>query len=186
MSWYELTIHFLRYGDQILRIGETYVSGMLKKHVQELIKGDELVLFVRDRPNEKMYTLLRDSTGVFGFRIRGAQIVEVMPNSSAARNGVPTNHYIIEINGQNVVGWDDTKLRDCMACAVDEAVSFALLSERTYTDLIKDLGASLLATMDHSCNINIEFPQPELPERFDWNPVSVFNKITEKTTVTNW
>ena len=158
---------------------------MLKKHVQELIKGDELVLFVRDRPNEKMYTLLRDSTGVFGFRIRGAQIVEVMPNSSAARNGVPTNHYIIEINGQNVVGWDDTKLRDCMACAVDEAVSFALLSERTYTDLIKDLGASLLATMDHSCNINIEFPQPELPERFDWNPVSVFNKITEKTTVTN-
>ena len=177
----------LKYGDQILRIGQAYCSGMLHSHVEGLIEesGDELILFVRDRPNEKMYTLLRDSNGYFGFRIRGAQIIEVVKGSSAARNGIPTNHFITEINGQNVVGWNDDRLRTCMdGAAVDGSVTFTLLHERAYKDLVRDLGDALFSSMDHSLNFSIPVPKIDV-DSFEWNPTAMLHRVTEKTSLEN-
>ena len=177
----------LKYGDQILRVGQEYCSGMLLSEVENLIdsSGDELALFVRDRPNEKMYTLLRDSSGHFGFRIRSAQIIEILPGTSAARNGIPTNHFITEVNGQNVLGWDDDKIRERMEIfATDGAVTITLLHERAYKDFIKDLGAALFATMDHSMNFSIPVPKVNVDSIF-WNPANVLHKVTEKTSTEN-
>ena len=177
----------LKYGDQILRIGQEYCSGVLLSQVEEIINssGDELTLFVRDRPNEKMYTLLRDSSGHFGFRIRSAQIIKVIPGTSAARNGIPTNHFITEVNGQNVLGWDDDKIRERVdIAATDGAVTITLLHERAYKDFIKDLGATLYATMDHSMNFSIPLPKVNVESIF-WNPSSVLHKVTDKTSTEN-
>ena len=177
----------LKYGDQILRIGQDYCSGMLLSQVEKLINssGDELSLFVRDRPNEKMYTLLRDSSGHFGFRIRSAEIIEVISGTSASRNGVPTNHFVTEVNGQNVLGWDDDQIRERMdTFAGDGAVTITLLHERAYKDFIKDLGAALFATMDHSMNFSLPLPKVNVDSVF-WNPTAVLHKVTEKTSTEN-
>ncbi|KAL5264836.1 hypothetical protein ACHWQZ_G005792 [Mnemiopsis leidyi] len=177
----------LKYGDQILRIGQDYCSGMLLSQVEKLISssGDELALFVRDRPNEKMYTLLRDSSGHFGFRIRSAEIIEVIPGTSASRNGIPTNHFVTEVNGQNVLGWNDDQIRERMdISAADGAVTITLLHERAYRDFIKDLGAALFATMDHSMNFSLPLPKVNVDSVF-WNPTAVLHKVTEKTSTEN-
>lgn len=46
----------------------------------------------------------KDSTGHVGFVIKKGKVVSVVKGSSAARNGLLTNHYVCEVNGQNVIG----------------------------------------------------------------------------------
>ena len=46
----------------------------------------------------------KDSTGHVGFVFKEGRITAIAKDSSAARNGVLTEHQLIEINGQNVVG----------------------------------------------------------------------------------
>lgn len=46
----------------------------------------------------------KDSTGHAGFVIKKGKVVSVVKGSSAARNGLLTNHYLCEVNGQNVIG----------------------------------------------------------------------------------
>jgi C-terminal processing protease CtpA/Prc len=46
----------------------------------------------------------KDSTGHVGFRYKNGKITDLVKDSSAARNGLLTDHYVCEINGQNVVG----------------------------------------------------------------------------------
>lgn len=46
----------------------------------------------------------KDSSGQVGFFIKKGKIVSVVKGSSAARNGLLTNHYVCEVNGQNVIG----------------------------------------------------------------------------------
>lgn len=46
----------------------------------------------------------KDSTGHIGFVIKKGKVVSVVKQSSAARNGLLTNHYVCEVNGQNVIG----------------------------------------------------------------------------------
>lgn len=46
----------------------------------------------------------KDSLGQVGFVIKKGKIVSVVKGSSAARNGLLTNHYVCEVNGQNIIG----------------------------------------------------------------------------------
>ena len=46
----------------------------------------------------------KDSTGHVGFVIKKGKIISLVKGSSAARNGLLTNHYVCEVNGQNVIG----------------------------------------------------------------------------------
>lgn len=39
-----------------------------------------------------------------GFVIKKGKVVSVVKGSSAARNGLLTDHYVCEVNGQNVIG----------------------------------------------------------------------------------
>lgn len=56
------------------------------------------------RPFQRTVTLHRDSAGHVGFVIKKGKVVSVVKGSSAARNGLLTNHYVCEVNGQNVIG----------------------------------------------------------------------------------
>lgn len=46
----------------------------------------------------------KDSAGHVGFVVKKGKIVSLVKGSSAARNGLLTNHYLCEVNGQNVIG----------------------------------------------------------------------------------
>lgn len=46
----------------------------------------------------------KDSAGFIGFIFKEGKIKSLVKDSSAARNGVLTDHHLIEVNGQNVVG----------------------------------------------------------------------------------
>lgn len=46
----------------------------------------------------------KDGTGHVGFVIKKGKVVSIVKGSSAARNGLLTNHYVCEVNGQNVIG----------------------------------------------------------------------------------
>ncbi len=46
----------------------------------------------------------KDSSGHVGFIFKSGRIISLVKDGSAARNGLLTDHYICEINGQNVIG----------------------------------------------------------------------------------
>lgn len=56
------------------------------------------------RPFQRTVTMHKDSTGHVGFIYRSGKISSLVKDSSAARNGLLTEHYLCEINGQNVIG----------------------------------------------------------------------------------
>lgn len=51
----------------------------------------------------------KDSSGHVGFIYKSGKIVSLVKDGSAARNGLLTEHYICEINGQNVIGLKVTR-----------------------------------------------------------------------------
>lgn len=62
------------------------------------------------RPYQRTITMHKDSTGHVGFIYKSGKITSLVKDSSAARNGLLTDHYICEINGQNVIGLKVSRL----------------------------------------------------------------------------
>lgn len=96
----------LRFGDQILQINGKLVAGFSMDDVHKLLKksdNNNISVIIRDRPFERNVTLLKDSKGQVGFTFDDGKISNIVKDSSAAKNGLLTNHQILEINGQNVV-----------------------------------------------------------------------------------
>ena len=56
------------------------------------------------RPFERTITMQKDSNGYIGFVFKDGRIKSLVKDSSAARNGLLTDHQLIEIGGQNCVG----------------------------------------------------------------------------------
>ena len=46
----------------------------------------------------------KDSTNHVGFAFRDGEIISIVKDSSAARNGLLIDHFLTEVNGQNVIG----------------------------------------------------------------------------------
>ena len=61
-------------------------------------------LFISFRPFERTVTMQKDSNGYIGFVFKEGRIKSLVKDSSAARNGLLTDHQLIEIGGQNCVG----------------------------------------------------------------------------------
>lgn len=59
------------------------------------------------RPFERTITLHKDNTGHIGFTFKDGKVIGLVVNSSAAKNGLLTEHNLLEVNGQNVVGMKD-------------------------------------------------------------------------------
>lgn len=62
------------------------------------------------RPFERTVTLHKDSVGHVGFSFKNGKIIGLVKDSSAARNGLLVNHYLLEVNGQNVVSVKDKEV----------------------------------------------------------------------------
>lgn len=72
--------------------------------------GQFKYLFVFFRPFERTITLHKDSLGHVGFQFKDGRIVGLVKDSSAARNGLLTDHQLLEINTVNVVGMKDKEI----------------------------------------------------------------------------
>lgn len=142
----------LRFGDQIVQINGESVAGWNKKKTIEFLKkadASQIRFAVRDRPFERTITCVKDSHGHIGFQFKKGKINAIVKDSSAARNGMLTDHFITEIDGQNVVGMSDDKILKVIK-SKERTVTVTVMPEFVYDHMVKHLGKSLKKHMDHS------------------------------------
>ncbi|XP_023018486.1 syntenin-1 [Leptinotarsa decemlineata] len=143
----------LRFGDQILQINNENVAGYTMDKVHDLFKKSPvngIKVIVRDRPFERTITLHKDSVGCIGFQFKNGKITAIVKDSSAARNGVLTDHQLLEVDGQNVIGLKDKQISSIIENA-GQVVTITVIPSFLYDHMVKKMAGSLLKDlMDHS------------------------------------
>ncbi|KAK1121962.1 hypothetical protein K0M31_009811 [Melipona bicolor] len=143
----------LRFGDQILSINDVSVAGYTMDQVHKIFKNADINgirVTVRDRPFERTITMHKDSMGYIGFQFKNGKIIALVKDSSAARNGLLTDHQILEINGKNVIGLKDKEI----TAEIEKGgniITVTVIPSYIFDHMIKKMNNSLLKTMmDHS------------------------------------
>ncbi|XP_073092883.1 syntenin-2-like [Manis javanica] len=143
----------LRFGDQILQIDGRDCAGWSTAKAHRAVKkasAEKIVMVVRDRPFQRTITMHKDSMGHVGFVIKKGKVTSVVKGSSAAHNGLLTNHSVCEVNGQNVIGLKDKEVTGILATD-GNVVTLTIIPTVIYEHMIKKLSPALLHhTMDHS------------------------------------
>lgn len=143
----------LRFGDQILSINDVSVAGYTMEQVHKMLRNADvngIRVAVRDRPFERTITMHKDSMGYIGFQFKNGKIIALVKDSSAARNGLLTDHQILEVNGKNVVGLKDKEITAEIESG-GNVITVTILPSYIYDHMIKKMNSSLLKSlMDHS------------------------------------
>lgn len=143
----------LRFGDQILQIDDKVVAGYTMNQVHDIIKKaspQKISMVVRDRPFERTVTLHKDSVDHIGFVFRNGKIVSLVKDSSAARNGLLTDHQLLEVNGQNVVGIKDSDITKIVTEG-GNVITVTIMPSFIYDHMMKYMAKSIVKKlMDHS------------------------------------
>nr|XP_058894357.1 syntenin-2 isoform X7 [Kogia breviceps] len=143
----------LRFGDQILQIDGCNCVGWSADKAHRVVKkasAEKIVMVVRDRPFQQNVTMHKDSTGHVGFVIKKGKLISSVKGSSAARNGLLINHYVCEVNGQNVLGLKDKEVTEILATA-GNVINLAIIPTVIYEHMVRKLSPALLHhTVDHS------------------------------------
>lgn len=130
----------LRFGDQLLQVQGTYVAGFSVDRVHELLRrapADRIALVVRDRPFERTFALHRDSLGRLGFQMDGVgRVKAIVKDSSAARNGMLTEHHVLEVNGRNVVGMTEKERLHTIEAAAGGVVTVTVVPSFIYEHMV--------------------------------------------------
>lgn len=142
----------LRFGDQILQLNDELVAGWSSDKAMDFIKkcpAQRLSVVVRDRPYERTVTVVKDSMNHVGFVFQKGEITALVKDSSACRNGLLVNHYLVEVNGQNVVGLTDAEIvKICADCPA--SLTLTIMPTFIFKHLFKSIGSSLKKHMDRS------------------------------------
>ncbi|XP_017341783.1 syntenin-2 isoform X1 [Ictalurus punctatus] len=143
----------LRFGDQVLQINGKNCAGWSTDKAHKALKAaaeQRIELVVRDRPFQRTITMHKDSSGHVGFIFKSGRITSLVKDGSAARNGLLTDHYICEINGQNVIGLKDSQIKDILTTS-PTAMTITIMPKIIYEHMIKRMSSGLLrSAMDHS------------------------------------
>ncbi|CAL9703687.1 unnamed protein product [Knipowitschia caucasica] len=143
----------LRFGDQVLQINGQNVAGWNVDKSHKALKTaaeTRIEMVVRDRPFQRTVTMHKDSSGHVGFIYKNGKITSLVKDGSAARNGLLTDHYICEINGQNVIGLKDSQIKDILNSSPG-AMTITVMPKVIYEHIIKRMSSGLLrSAMDHS------------------------------------
>uniref|UniRef100_A0A672K592 Syntenin-1-like n=1 Tax=Sinocyclocheilus grahami TaxID=75366 RepID=A0A672K592_SINGR len=127
--------------------------GVTVRHILNavLIKKDSHYIYILcSRPFQRTVTMHKDSSGHVGFIFKSGRITSLVKDGSAARNGLLTDHYICEINGQNVIGVKDTQIKDILTTS-PTAMTITIMPKFIYDHMIKKMSSGLLkSSMDHS------------------------------------
>ena len=131
----------------------TVVAGFSVDQVHKLLKKspvNNISLVIRDRPFERTITLHKDSSNSIGFQFKDGKITAIVKDSSAARNGLLTEHNLLEIEGVNVVAVKDKEINKLILDA-PQVVTLTIIPSFIYEHIVKKLPSSLLrGKMDHS------------------------------------
>ncbi|XP_065218205.1 syntenin-1-like [Planococcus citri] len=145
----------LRFGDQILQINDTLLAGYTADKVHSLIKKcsvNNINFIVRDRPFERTVTMQKDSFGRLGFEYKKGKITALVKDSSAARNGLVTDHNLLEIQGQNVIGMTDKEMSKIIETG-GQVVTVTIIPSNVYDQMMKKMREDYVkAKMDHSAH----------------------------------
>jgi syntenin-1 len=143
----------LRFGDQILQInGESVAGWDTDKSMKFLKKAlpEKITMAIRDRPFERTISMQKDSVGTVGFVFKENKITAIVKDSSAARNGILTEHHMVEVNGQNVVGLKEKEIK-AIFDGIPRTVTITIIPSFVYDHIMKNIGSSLVKKhMDHS------------------------------------
>ncbi|XP_067836205.1 syntenin-1-like isoform X1 [Heptranchias perlo] len=142
----------LRFGDQVLQINGENCAGWSSDKSHKVLKqasDQKISVIVRDRPFERTITMHKDSTGHVGFIFKNGKITSIVKDSSAARNGLLTEHNICEVNGQNVIGLKDTQIADILATA-ENVITITIMPAYIHEHMMKRMASSIVKSlMDH-------------------------------------
>lgn len=142
----------LRFGDQILEINDVAMAGLSMEQSHALLKKaptNGIRLAVRDRPFERTVTLHKDSLGHIGFQFKDGKIVALVKDSSAARNGLLTDHQLLEINTINVVSMKDKEISRVIE-ASPSIVNVTIIPYYIYKHMISKMSSSLFKEQDRT------------------------------------
>ncbi|KAM8967674.1 syntenin-1 [Pelodytes ibericus] len=143
----------LKFGDQVLQLNGENCAGWSSDKSHKFLKqaaGEKISMVVRDRPFERTITMHKDSTGHVGFVFKNGKITSLVKDSSAARNGLLTEHNLCEINGQNVIGLKDSQVADILATSAN-VVTLTVMPSYIYDHMIKRMASSVIKSlMDHT------------------------------------
>lgn len=143
----------LRFGDQVLQINGENCAGWSSDKSHKVLKqasGERISMIIRDRPFERTLTMHKDSTGHVGFIFKNGKVTSIVKDSSAARNGLLTEHYMCEINGQNVIGLKDSQIADILATA-GNVVTVTIMPSNIFEHIIKRMASGIMKSlMDHA------------------------------------
>ncbi|XP_044279675.1 syntenin-1 [Varanus komodoensis] len=143
----------LRFGDQVLQITGENCAGWSSDKAHKVLKqasGERISMIIRDRPFGRTITMHKDSTGHVGFIFKNGKITSIVKDSSAARNGLLTEHNICEINGQNVIGLKDSQVADILTTA-GNVVTITIMPSQIFEHMIKRMASSIMKSlMDHT------------------------------------
>ncbi|MGH0155561.1 UNVERIFIED_CONTAM: hypothetical protein FKN15_029696 [Acipenser sinensis] len=143
----------LRFGDQVLQINGQNCAGWSLDKAHKALKiaaESRIELIVRDRPFQRTLTMHKDSAGHVGFIFKKGKITSIVKDSSAARNGLLTEHNICEINGQNVIGLKDSEIKDILTTS-GGVITITIMPKFIYEHMVKRMASGLLkSSMDHS------------------------------------
>ncbi|XP_069740511.1 syntenin-1-like [Narcine bancroftii] len=142
----------LRFGDQILQLDGKTCAGWSTDKAHKALKRapqDRISLIVRDRPFQRTITVHKDSSGHVGFIYKRGKVTSIVKDSSAARNGLLTDHNICEINGQNIIGLKDSQVIDILA-TTGTTITLTVMPHVIFEHMIKRMSSGLVSQMDHS------------------------------------
>ncbi|XP_040288476.1 syntenin-1 [Bufo bufo] len=143
----------LKFGDQVLQVNGENCAGWSSDKSHKFLKqaaGDKINMVIRDRPFERTITMHKDSSGHIGFIFKNGKITSIVKDSSAARNGLLTEHNLCEINGQNVIGLKDSQVADLLASSAN-VVTLTVMPSYIFEHMVKRMASSVLKSlMDHS------------------------------------
>lgn len=142
----------LRFGDQVLEINNVALAGLSMDQCHTLLKkaqSNGIMMAVRDRPFERTITLHKDSLGHVGFQFKDGKIMSLVKDSSAARNGVLTDHQLLEVNTINVVGMKDKEISQVIT-ASPSIVNITVIPTYIYQHMISKMSTSLFKELDRT------------------------------------
>lgn len=93
----------------------------------------------------------KDSTGHVGFVFKNGKITSIVKDSSAARNGLLTEHNICEVNGQNVIGLKVRAEFTSYCLVLEVSFSFACLGGAVIDqngDILSGAGCALMLPLE--------------------------------------
>jgi syntenin-1 len=91
----------------------------------------------------------KDSSNHVGFAFRDGEIKTIVKDTSAARNGILIDHYLTEVNGQNVIGLKDKQIGDIFSES-PRTITITIMPKFVYDHMMKNMGSKLKKQMDHS------------------------------------